>query len=105
MPMEAYEGSSEQARHDIVTTNSSAPSSRDLPPLQLKVNLFLLQVELGQMQTDERGEELDKDTLSPLAHAPSPWHSTLVPCHEPSSRALGSVMMSSTGTPRARPTQ
>jgi len=94
MPMDAYEGSSEQARYDIVATNSSAPSPRDLPPLQLKVNLSLLQVELGQMQTDERGqhgEELsvDKDTLIPLARAPSPWHSTLVPCHEPSSRALG----------------
>jgi len=46
MPMDAYEGSSEQARCDIIATNSSAPSPRDLPPIQLKVNLPLLQVEL-----------------------------------------------------------
>jgi len=46
MPMDAYEGSSEQARCDIVAASSSAPSHRDLPPLQLKVNLPLLKVEL-----------------------------------------------------------
>jgi len=47
----------------------------------------LLQVELDQIQTDERSqhsEELfvDKDTLRRRARAPSPWHSTLVPRHE-----------------------
>jgi len=46
------------------------------------------------MQTDQRGqhgEELfvDKNNLSPLARAPGPWHSTLVPHHEPSTRAIG----------------
>jgi len=92
-PMDAYEGRIEQARCDIVEEYSSAPSPRDLPPLQLKVNLPLLQVELDQMHTEERGqhgEELFvyKDTLSPLACARSPWHSTLVPHHEPSTRAL-----------------
>jgi len=56
MPMNANEGSSEQSRCDIVATNSSAPSPRDLPPHQLKVNLPLLQVELDQMQTDERSQ-------------------------------------------------
>jgi len=45
MPMDAYEGSSEHARCDIVATNS-APSPRDLPSLQLRVNLPLLQVEV-----------------------------------------------------------
>jgi len=94
MPMDAYEGSSEQARCGIVAANSSAPSPRDLPPLQLKVNLPLLQIKLDQVQTDKRGqhgEELfvDKDTLSPLACAPSPWHSILVLRHEPRTRALG----------------
>jgi len=94
MPVDAYEGSSEQARYDIVATNSSAPSPRDFPPLQLMANPPLPQVELDQMQTDERGqhgEELfvDEDTLRPLARAPSPWHSTLVPRHEPSTKALG----------------
>ena len=92
-PMDAYEVSIEQARCDIVEKYSSAPSPRNLLPLQLKLNLPLLQVELDQMLTDERGqhgEELfvDKDTLSPFACAPSPWHSTLVPRHEPSTRAL-----------------
>jgi len=49
MPMDAYDGSSEQSRCDVVATNSSALSPRDLPPLQLKVNLPLLQVEFDQM--------------------------------------------------------
>jgi len=87
MPMDAYDGSSEQSRCDIVATNSRALSPRDLLPLQLKVNLLLLQVEFDQMQTDERSQQseelfIDKDTLRPRARAPSPWHSTLVPRHE-----------------------
>jgi len=94
MPMDAYDGSSEQSRCDIVATNSSALLPRDLLPLQLKVNLPLQQVELDQMQTDERNqysEELsvDKDTLRPRARALSPWHSTLVPRHESNTRASG----------------
>ena len=65
-----------------------------LPPLQLKANLPLQQVELDQMQTDERSqhsEELsvDKYTLRPCACAPSPWHSTLVPRHASNTRASG----------------
>jgi len=44
MPMDACDGISEQSRFDIVTTNSSALSPRDLPPLQLKANLPLQQV-------------------------------------------------------------
>ena len=56
MPKDACGGSSEQSRCDIVTTNSSALSPRDLLPLQLKVNLPLQQVELDQMQTDERSQ-------------------------------------------------
>jgi len=39
MPMDVYEGSSEQSRCDVVSTNSSSLSPRDLPPLQLKVSL------------------------------------------------------------------
>ena len=66
MPMDAYEGSTEQSRCDFVATNSSALSPRDFPPLQLKVNLPLQQVELHQMQTDERSQHsqelfVDKD--------------------------------------------
>ena len=58
------------------------------------MNLPLQQVELDQMQTDERSqhsEELsvDKDTLRPRARAPNPWHSTLVPRHESNTRASG----------------
>jgi len=92
--MDAYGRSSEQRRCDIVASNSSALSPRDLPPLQLKVNLPLQQVEIDQMQTDERSqhsEELSvyKDTLRPRARAPSPWHSTLVPHHESNTRASG----------------
>jgi len=54
----------------------------------------LLQVELDQMQTDERSqhcEELfvDKDTLHPRARAPSASYSTLVPRHESNTRASG----------------
>jgi len=45
MPMDTYEGSSKQARCDIVATNSSAPSPRDRPPVQLNASLPLLQVE------------------------------------------------------------
>jgi len=56
MPMDAYEGSSEQSRCDVVATNSSALSPHDHPPFQLKVNLPLLQVEFDQMQTDERSQ-------------------------------------------------
>jgi len=94
MPMDAYDGSSEQSRCNIVTTNSSVLSPCDLPPLPLKVNLLLLPIEFDQMQTDEssqQSEELfvDKDTLRPRAHAPSPWHSTLVPRHESNTRASG----------------
>ena len=94
MPLDACDGSSEQSRCDIVTTNSSALSPRDLLPLQLKVNLPLQQVELDQMQTDERSqrsEELsvDKDILRPRARAPSPWHSTLAPRHESNTRVSG----------------
>ena len=101
--MDPYDGSSEQSRCDIVATSSSALSSRDLPPLQLKVNLPLQQVEPDQMQTDERSqhsEELsvDKDTLRPRARAPSPWHSTLVPRHESIRGPLASAMMSSTAS-------
>jgi len=56
------------------------------------------------MQIDERGqhgEELfvDKDTLGPLARAPSTWHSSLVPRHEPSTRAGGLRLKSSTHRP------
>jgi len=66
MSIKAFEGSSEQSICDFVATNSSALSPRNFPPLQLKVNLPLQQVELHQMQTDERSqhsEELfvDKD--------------------------------------------
>jgi len=94
MPMDAYEGNSEQAKCDIVATYSSAPSPHDLPPVQLKANLPLLQVKLDQMQADERGQHcdelfVDKDTLSLLARSPSPWHSTLILRNEPSTRALG----------------
>jgi len=94
MPMDAYDGSSEQSRCDNVATNSSALSPRDLPPHQLKANIPLRQVEIDQMQTDERSqhsEELsvDKDTLRPRARAPSPWHSTLVLRHESNTRASG----------------
>jgi len=94
MPMNAYDGSSEQSRCNIVATNSSALSPLDLPPLQLKANLPLQQVELDQMQTDERSqhsEELfvNKDTLRPRARAPSPWYSALVPHHESNTRASG----------------
>ena len=94
MPKDARDGSSEQSRCDIVTTNSIALSPHDLPPLQLKANLTLQQVELDQMQTDERSqhsEELsvDKDILRPRARAPSPWHSTLVLRHESNRRASG----------------
>jgi len=94
MPMDAYDGSSEQSRCDIIATNISALSPRDLPPLQLKANLPLQKVKLDQMQTDERSqhsEELfvDKDTLHPRARAPSPWHSTLVLRHESNGRASG----------------
>jgi len=42
MPMDAYDRSSEQSRCDIVATNSGA----HLPPLQLKANLPLQQIEL-----------------------------------------------------------
>ena len=75
--MDTHEGSSEQSRCDFVATNSSALSPRDLPPLQLKVNLPLLQAESDQMQPDEcsqHSEELfvDKDTLCPRARAPIP---------------------------------
>ena len=45
MPIDECDGNSEQARCGIVTTNSSAISPRDLPPVQPKVNLILLQVE------------------------------------------------------------
>jgi len=94
MPMDAYDGSSEQSRCDIVATNSSTLSPGDLPPLQLKANLPLQQVELDQMQTDERSQHIeelsvDKDTLRPRARAHSPWHSTLVPRHESNTRASG----------------
>jgi len=94
MPKDACDGSSEQSRCDIVTTNSSVLSPRDLLPLQLKVNLPLQQVELDQMQTDERSqhsEELsvDKDILRPRARAPSPWHSTLVPRHKSNTMVSG----------------
>jgi len=94
MPMDAYGGSSEQSRCDFVATNSSALSLRDLPPLQLKVNLPLLQVEFDRMQTDERSQHseepfVDKDTLRLRARAPSPWHSTLVPRHVSNMRASG----------------
>ena len=96
MPMDTYEGSSEQGRCVMVATNISAPSPRDLPPLQLKMNLPLRQVELDQMQTDsdERSQHdeepfADKDTLRPRARAPSPWRSTLVPRHESNTRASG----------------
>jgi len=94
MSMDAYEGSSEQSRCDVVSTNSRALSPSDLPPLQLKVNLPLLQVEFDQMQTDKRNQHsqelfVDKDTLRPRARAPSPWHSTLVPRHESNTRASG----------------
>ena len=94
MPMDAYDGSSGQSRCDIVTTNSSALSPRDLPPLHLKANLPLQQVKLDQMQTDEHNkhsEELsvDTDILRPRARAPSPWHSTIVPSHESKMRASG----------------
>ena len=90
--MDAYDGSSEQSRFDIV--NSSALSSRDLLHLQLKAKLPLQQVEPDQMQTDERSQHseelfLDKDILRPRARAPSPWHSTLVPRHESNARASG----------------
>jgi len=76
------------------TSNGSALSPRDLPPLQLKVILPLQQVELDQMQTDERSQHIeelsvDKATLRPRARAPSPWHSTLVPRHESNTRAFG----------------
>jgi len=76
------------------TSNGSALSPRDLPPLQLKVILPLQQVELDQMQTDERSQHIeelsvDKATLRPRARAPSPWHSTLVPRHESNARASG----------------
>ena len=75
-------------------SDQNALLTRDLPPLQLKVNLPLLQVEFDQMQTDEHSqhsEELfvDKDSLSPRARSPSPWRSTLVPCHESNTRASG----------------
>jgi len=53
LEIDTDEGSSEQARCDIVATNSSAPSPRDLPPSQLKVNLPLLHVEPDQMQVEE----------------------------------------------------
>jgi len=94
MPMDAYDGSSEQRIFDIIATNSSALSPRDLLPLQLKVILPLLQVEFGQMQTDERSQQseelfVDKDTLRPRARAPSPWHSKLTPRHESNMRASG----------------
>jgi len=94
MLMDAYEGSSEQSRCDVVATNSSGLSPRDRPPLQLKVNLPLLQVEFDQMQTDERNQHsqellVDKATLRPSAHAPSPWHSTLVPRHASNTGASG----------------
>ena len=96
MSMDTYEGSSEQGRCVMVATNISAPSPRDLPPLQLKMNLPLRQVELDQMQTDsdehsQHGEEhfADKDTLSPRARAPSPWRIKLVPRHESNTRASG----------------
>ena len=56
MPMDAYNGSSELSRYDIATTNSSALPPRDLLPFQLKANLPLEQVELDQMQTDERSQ-------------------------------------------------
>jgi len=56
MPMDT-EGSSEQSRCDIVATNSSALSPRDLPPLQLKVNLPLLQVQLDKIQTYEQSTQ------------------------------------------------
>jgi len=57
MPMDTYEGSSKHARCDIVATNSSVSSPRDRPPDQLKVSLPLLQVELDQVQIDERGQD------------------------------------------------
>ena len=76
MPMDAYDGSSEQSRCDIVATNSSTLSPGDLPPLQLKANFPLQQVEL---ETDERSQHIeelsvDKDTLRPGARAHSTWH-------------------------------
>jgi len=94
MSMDACDGSSDLRRCDIVTTNSSALSPRDLLPLQLKANLPLQQVELDQMKTNERSqhsEELsvDKDSLRPRARAPSPWHNTLVPRHESNTRVSG----------------
>jgi len=48
MPIDTYEGSSEQTRYGIVATHSVAPS----PPVQLKMNPLLLQVELDQMQIE-----------------------------------------------------
>jgi len=94
MPMDAYDGSSGQSRCDIVTTNSSALSPRDLPPLQLKANLPLQQVKLDQMQTDKHSKHSEElsvgtDILRPRARAPSPWHSTLAPRHESNTRASG----------------
>jgi len=94
MPMDAYDRGSEQSRCDIVATNSSALSPRDLLPLQLKVDISLLEVEFDPMQTDEcsqQSEELfiNKDIFRPRARAPSLWHSTLVPRHESNTRASG----------------
>jgi len=107
MPMDTYKGSSEQARCGVVATNSSAPSPCDLPPVQLKAILPLLQIELEQMQIDERsphGEErfVDKDTLSSLAHALSPRHSILVPRHKSSTRVFSPRhdVFNRVGTPR-----
>ena len=81
MPMDACDGSSEQSRCDIVTTNSNALSPRDLLPLQLQANLPLQQVELDQMQTDERSQhncigplKLDHPAISPGSSALRSWN-------------------------------
>jgi len=45
MQKDTYDGSSERSRGEIVAANSSALPPRELLPLQLKVNIPLLQVE------------------------------------------------------------
>jgi len=103
MPLDACDGSSEQSRCDIVTTNSSALSPRDLPPLQLKANLPLQQVELDQMQTDERSQRSEElsvtKTLSALVLA-LPALGIAHSCHamSPIRGPPAFVMMSSTAS-------
>jgi len=73
----------------------------NIPPLQLKVNLPLLQVEFDQIQTDERSQHsaelfIDKDTLRLVVALPALGIAHSCRAMSPIRGPLASVMMSST---------